>query len=161
MFAFSAAISHALSMKNPFLIFKSFTPVLLLGAALAARADDIKLDWQSSGVSKMAGYYRPVRLELSLNKPSGIKAVPADLTAPLYGKLQFGPADAPTTFFVIVDEPEGKPSRLFVDANANGDLTDDPPTEWKGRPDKGTDGTELTTCIGGAALQLASGAEKL
>ena len=148
-------------MKNRFLIFNSLLSALLLGAAFAASTDGIHLDWQSSGVSKTAGYYRPARLELSRARPDGIKAVPGDLSAPLYGKLQLGPAEAPTTFFVIVDEPEGKPSRLFVDANANGDLSDDPPAEWKGRPEKGNDGTELTTYLGGADLQLAYGAEKL
>jgi thiol-disulfide isomerase/thioredoxin len=119
------------------------------------------LDWQASGVSKTMGYYRPMRLTLSPDKPDGIKTVPADLAAPLYGKLQLGAAEAPTTFFVIVDEPEGKPSRLFVDANANGDLTDDPPAEWKGKPVKGTNGVELTTYSGGAYLETAYGAEKL
>jgi thiol-disulfide isomerase/thioredoxin len=107
------------------------------------------------------GYYRPVRLVLSADKPDGLKAVPPDLAAPLYGKLQLGPADAPTTFFVIVDEPEGKPSRLFVDANANGDLTDDPPTTWNGKPDKSGDGTVLTMYMGGADFQVPYGAEKL
>ena len=133
----------------------------LLGAAFVANADDIKLEWQASGVMKKAGYYRPMRLILSPEKPDGIKTAPSDLAAPLYGKLQLGPADAPTTFFVILDEPEGKPSRLFVDANANGDLTDDPPTEWKPRTDKGANGMELTMYLGGAELQLAYGAEKV
>ena len=81
--------------------------------------------------------------------------------APLYGQLKLGPAEAPTTYFVIVDEPEGKPSRLFVDANGNGDLTDDPPTEWKGRPEKTGNGMELTTTMGGANLQMTYGAEKV
>jgi hypothetical protein len=148
-------------MMKRFIFPPSCHALLLFGAALAASADDIKMDWQPSGVTTKAGYYRPLHLVLSPEKPDGIKVLPADLAAPLFGKLQLGPAEAPTTFFVIVDEPEGKPSRLFVDANANGDLTDDPPAEWKGRPEKGTNGTELTTFLGGAELQLAYGAEKL
>src|ERR1700733_1472618 len=140
-------------MKRFFLLNMGL-PFLLLCGALAAGAEDIKLDWQSSGMAKKLGYYRPLQLALSPDKPDGLKAVPADLAAPLYGKLQLGPAEAPVTFFVIVDEPEGKPSRLFVDAHANGDLTDDPPTEWKGRSEKAGDGTELTTHIGGANLQM-------
>jgi thiol-disulfide isomerase/thioredoxin len=148
-------------MTKGFSTSKSFHAILLFGAAFIASADDVKLAWQPSGVSKTMGYYRPMRLTLSPDKPDGLKAVPADLAAPLYGKLQLGPAEAPTTFFVIVDEPDGKPSRLFVDANANGDLTDDPPADWKGKPVKGTNGTELTTCMGGANLETAYGAEKL
>jgi peroxiredoxin len=148
-------------MKDRFLLLISSPTLLLLGSNLIASADDVKMDWQSSGVSSKAGYYRPLHLELSSVKPDGIKTAPADLAAPLYGKLQLGPAEAPTTFYVIVDEPEGKPSRLFVDANGNGDLTDDPPTEWKARPEKGPDGAELNTYLGGAELQVPYGAEKL
>ena len=124
-------------MKNRFLISNHSLPAYSSAPPSRRAADDIKMDWQSSGVSKTTGYYRPVVSNSLVDKPDGIKAVPADLAAPLYGKLQLGPAEAPTTFFVIVDEPEGKPSRLFVDANANGDLTDDPPAEWKGRPREG------------------------
>ena len=94
-------------MTKRFFLIKSFHAILLLGAALAVRADDIKLDWQSPGVSKKLGY-RPQRLILSADKPDGIKAVPGDLAAPLYGKFRLGPAEAPTTIFVIVVEPEGK-----------------------------------------------------
>jgi thiol-disulfide isomerase/thioredoxin len=161
MLASSAAFPHFAPMRKGFFPSKSFHAILVVGAAFTASADDVKLDWQPSGVSKTMGYYRPMRLMLSPDKPDGIKAVPADLAAPLYGKLQLGPAEAPTTFFVIVDEPEGKPSRLFVDANANGDLTDDPPSEWKGNPEKGKDGMDLTTYMGGAYLETAYGAEKL
>jgi peroxiredoxin len=161
MVAFAAPPpQHAVKMKR-FFFPKLYPALALLGVSLAAVADDVKLDWQPSGAVQSAGYYRPLHLVLSPEKPGGIKAVPADLTAPLYGQLQLGPAEAPTTFFVILDEPEGKPSRLFVDANANGDLTDDPPTEWKARPSKGTAGTDYTMYIGGADLQLAYGAEKL
>jgi thiol-disulfide isomerase/thioredoxin len=147
-------------MKSIFLS-KSFHAILLFGAAFIASADDVKMDWQPSGVFRKTGYYRPMQLALSPDKPDGIKAVPADLAAPLYGKLQLGPAEAPTTFFVIVDEPEGKPSRLFVDANANGDLTDDPPMEWKGNAVKGSQGIELTNYMGGTDFETAYGAEKL
>jgi thiol-disulfide isomerase/thioredoxin len=157
---FGASSPHIASMMKRFFLPKMGQALLLLGAAFIASADDIKLDWQSSGVSKEIGYYRPLRLVLSPDKPAGIKAVPADLSAPLYGRLQFGPAEAPSTFFVIVDEPAGKPSRLFVDANANGDLTDDPPTEWSGRPEKTAGGLELTTYLGGADLQMTYDTEK-
>jgi thiol-disulfide isomerase/thioredoxin len=148
-------------MKNWFLLLLSRGALLFLGVSLAARAEDVKMDWLSSGAARKSGYFRPLHLVLSPVKPDGIKTLPPDLTAPLYGKLELGPAEAPTTFYVIVDEPEGKPSRLFVDANANGDFTDDPAPEWKGDPDKGPDGIDLTQHSGGADLQVPYGAEKL
>jgi thiol-disulfide isomerase/thioredoxin len=146
-------------MMKRFFFFKMGCACLLLGAAFAANADDVKLDWQASGAAK-AMSSPPVQLSLSPDKPDGLKAVPPGLAAPLYGKLQLGPAEAPSTFFVILDEPDGKPSRLFVDANGNGDLTDDPPAQWEESPVQGADGVEYTNHTGGADLQLAYGAEK-
>jgi thiol-disulfide isomerase/thioredoxin len=139
----------------------SLFAALLIGTALAAGAEDVKLDWQPSGASRKAGYYRPVRLTLSSAKPNGLKAAPAGLESPLYGKLQLGPGESPSTFLVVLDEPEGKPARLFVDANANGDLTDDAPVEWKSFDYKGKEGQNLTRCSGSADLQAAYGPEKL
>jgi thiol-disulfide isomerase/thioredoxin len=37
-------------------------------------------------------------------------------------------------FLAVLDEPAGKPSRLWVDSNGNGDLTDDGATEWAVQP---------------------------
>jgi len=140
---------------------KPLVALIIIGTALAAGAEDVKMDWQPSGASKKLGYYRPTHVALSSTKPDGLKSAPANLEAPLYGALQLGPAESPTTFYVVIDEPEGKPARLFVDANANGDLTDDPPVEWKGTPYKGKDKTDLTRYVGSADLQTAYGAEKL
>jgi thiol-disulfide isomerase/thioredoxin len=148
-------------MKIRFLVLISSCAWLSLGTGFVAGADDVKMEWQSSGVMEKIGSYRPLHLVLSPVKPDGIKVQPADLAAPLYGKLELGPTEAPTTFFVIVDEPEGKPARLFVDANANGDLTDDPPAEWKSRSSKGENGVELTSYSGGADLLVSYGTEKL
>jgi peroxiredoxin len=140
---------------------ESLFAALLIGTTFAAGAEEVKLDWLASGATQKTGYYRPQRVTLSSAKPDGLKAAPTDVQAPLYGKLQLGPAESPTGFFVVIDEPEGKPARLFVDANANGDLTDDPPVEWKGRAYKGQNGADLTSYSGGADLPLAYGAEKL
>jgi thiol-disulfide isomerase/thioredoxin len=134
---------------------------LLIGTALAAGAEEVKLDWLPSGATKKLAYYKPARLTLSSTKPDGLKVAPADLQAPLYGKLQLGPAESPTTFLLVIDEPDGKPARLFIDANANGDLTDDPPVEWKAVSYKARDGAELTRCTGSADLLAAYGPEKL
>jgi thiol-disulfide isomerase/thioredoxin len=133
----------------------------LIGAPFTVGAEDVKLDWQPSGATTKAGYYMPARITLSSIKPDGLKTAPADLEAPLYGSLQLGPTESPTTFYVVIDEPDGKPARLFVDANANGDLTDDPPVEWKGRTYKAQDATEFTSSAGSADLQAAYGAQKL
>jgi peroxiredoxin len=114
----------------------------------------------SGGMQKLGGY-KPQRLELSSTKPDKLKTAPADLAAPLYGSFKLGAAEAQGTFLVIVDEPEGKPARLFVDANGNGDLTDDGEAEWKARTSKGAQGAEVTMYSGGATFHVSYGAKAL
>jgi len=138
-------------------------PLLALLAAplLAASAADSEVKLKvlpSGGAVKMGGYY-PLRLTLSEEKPADLGKLPGDLTAPLYGEFKLGPADAPKSFRVVLDEPEGKPSRLFVDANGNGDLTDDPAPEWTSRPVKGSDGKDYTQFAGATKVELRMGSE--
>jgi thiol-disulfide isomerase/thioredoxin len=135
--------------------------VSLMSFIASGRADEIKLKLISTGATPKLGGYMPVRIQLSSIKPDALQKAPADLESPLYGVLKLGPAGSPTTFCIIVDEPEGKPSRLFVDANGNGDLTDDPPTVWNARKQSASDGMELTTYSGGATLKVPYGKEIL
>ena len=106
------------------------------------------------------GGYMPQRLAISTTKPDGIKKLPTDLAAPLFGTITLGPADSATSIAVVLDEPEGKPSRLFVDANVNGDLTDDPAPVWGSRPVKGSDGKEYQQFSGSSKLNIAFGKEQ-
>lgn len=126
---------------------------------LAVAAEDVKLRLLSSGgMSKMGGYY-PLRLALSAEKPEATQKLPADLAAPLFGTFKLGPAGAPTAIAVVLDEPDGKPSRLFVDANANGDLTDDPAPAWNSRNVKGSDGKDYQQYSGSAKVIVPLGKE--
>jgi thiol-disulfide isomerase/thioredoxin len=107
------------------------------------------------GAMAKIGYYPPMRAEMSAAQPPTIRKAPAGLAAPLYGSLPFG---GQSCAFVL-DEPEGKPARLFVDTNGNGDLTDDPSCEWTAKTDAGKDGKPSTMYNGSAQLNLGS-AEK-
>jgi peroxiredoxin len=60
---------------------------------------------------------------------------------------------------VIVDEPEDKPARLFVDANGDGDLTNDPAAEWETRMVPENNGAELKQSKGGAMVKVRYDAE--
>jgi thiol-disulfide isomerase/thioredoxin len=133
--------------------------VSVMVAAVSTRADEVHLKMLSSGAMPKLGGYMPQKLELSSAKPDSLKKAPADLAAPLYGELKLGPADSPATFVVILDEPEGKPSHLYVDANANGDLTDDSVAEWTPHTNKGKDGVEYTMYMGGANMKMHFGEE--
>lgn len=127
--------------------------------AVAAAAPDLQFKLLSSGGAAKAGTYLPQRLAISAENPEGIKKLPSDLAAPLFGTLKLGPAESPTAIAVVLDEPDGKPSRLFVDANANGDLTDDPAPVWNPRNVKGSDGRDYQQFSGNAKVTVALGKE--
>ncbi len=103
---------------------------ILLAAAIGAGADGITSSFVASGATAKSGGYSPIQCKLSSDE-SGIKKKPADLSNPTFGKLVFGK----TSIAVILDEPEGKPARLFVDTNNDGDLSNDA-AKWDARPNK-------------------------
>lgn len=108
-------------------------------------AEEVRLDLEPSGIDSYLQAYRPMQLELDLEKPAGIKKLPAGLVAPRYGKLKLGPRERPSRYYVVLDAPQGEDARLFVDANGNGDFRDDPPAEWQ----RSLAGTKY---VGGATL---------
>ena len=141
----------------------SFRPGILLtfvasacAIAPAAHTQEASLKWMGDKASTELGGYMPQRLKLSASKPASVKKAPDDLASPLYGEIKFGPAESAATHVLILDEPEGKPSRLFLDSNANGDLTDDAPTRWADKKMPGRGGSEVVIHMGEATLKLAS-----
>src|SRR6266536_31670 len=128
--------------------------LIWLGWTGAGFAQEANLKWQSADMTKELGGYMPQRLKLSTNKPVQLKKVPDGVTAPLYGELTIGPKESPAHCLVLVDEPEGKPSQLFVDANGNGDLTDDPVVEWIDRAIPSRNGTENVVHVGEALVKI-------
>ena len=128
---------------------------LCAGPGLAA---EVKLTLEPSGASEKLGGYIPQRAVLSSEKPEGLKKLPKGLAAPRYTQIKIGSAEAPATVQVVLDEPAEGPSRLWVDSNANGDLTDDPAAEWKARTNS-AGGRSLLTHIGGALVQVPGGAQ--
>ncbi len=117
----------------------------VLAGTSAAFADEIHLKLVPKGGSSKVGYYAPQRATLTAEKPATVKTAPADLSSPMYGKFETGSG---TEF--ILDEPDGKPARLFVDTNRNGDFTDDEKIDWKGKESKS--GDTATTMYSGAAM---------
>jgi len=122
-----------------------------------AAAQEVKFALVPVAAKVEIGSYTPQRLRLSASKPPAAKYLPANLSAPLFSVLSLGPKESPTTIVVVLDEPDGAPARLFVDANGNGDLRDDPPTEWTPRPYKSPDGQRWTSYGGGARVKVDYG----
>jgi len=124
-------------------------PLILAGLATPQKADTFTLEPVAKGAMPMIGYYAPQRLALSETKPDSVKALPASVTKPVFGELMMGGVK----HLIVVDEPEGKPSQLFVDTNGDGDLTNDGASEWKPAEYKGADGTAFTRYMGSATVE--------
>jgi thiol-disulfide isomerase/thioredoxin len=106
--------------------------------AVAFLAATPTLTFIPSGMTRLMGGYRPVRAEMSSINP-GLRKIPAGLQAPMFGKLKVGEQE----FAFILDEPSDSASKLFVDTNGDGDLTNDPATNWKVREQNGQNGAAM------------------
>jgi peroxiredoxin len=126
----SPNFNRAALAGTPFHAVVGLSALLLTSALPASGQEAFKLNWKASGITDQAMGYRPHSVMLATNAPEGLKKAPAGLSSPLYGSFEMGPDKSPTTFLVILDTADGKPTRLFVDGNANGDLTDDASSPW-------------------------------
>ena len=127
----------------------------MLPNLLVARADDTAsadLKILPSGAMPKLGGYMPQRLTLSTDKPADLKKAP-ELSAPLYGTLKFGGKD----YLIALDEPDGKDATLHVDANGNGDLTDDEAATWTKKEFPAGNGKTATQYMGHFTLPLQTG----
>jgi thiol-disulfide isomerase/thioredoxin len=118
--------------------------VVSLTAPELLPAGEIQETFLSEGVTQRVGGYRPIRAEMD-QEASIVTKAPEDLTAPKFGWIEIGEQK----WAFALDEPEEGDARLFVDTNADGDLTNDPATEWKAR-EQG----EFKTHFGRAQVQL-------
>ena len=120
---------------------------LLLLVASGAMNDEVSMKFVASGATAKAGRYRPIRADMS-EKTDSVKVAPEGLASPKYGTLELGEK----SWGFILDEPEGKDAKLFVDSNGDGDYTNDPETKWIGKT-----ANKLTMYEGETQVQLAEG----
>jgi hypothetical protein len=97
-------------------------------AATVGSPQEVATKFIASGVTARVGGYVPIRAEMNGTADSVTQA-PEGLEAPKYGKLKLGTQ----SWAFILDEPDDKPAKLYVDANGDGDLTNDAPTAWSAR----------------------------
>src|SRR6476469_3601531 len=116
-------------------------------AFCALTANDVKLTFVPSGATAKIGGYSPIRAEMDA-KTDSVKKAPEGLAAPKYGQLKL---DQQSWSFIL-DEPEGKPAKLFVDTNGDGDLTNDIEVLWSPRTQNGQ-----TMYQGSATVNLKDG----
>jgi thiol-disulfide isomerase/thioredoxin len=135
------------------------TTLASLTALAAGGGEPVTFKPIASGGMAKIGYYAPQRAELTEARPETVKKVPEGLTAARYATLGTRSANPKAVFHVLLDEPEGQPARLWVDANGDGDFTNDPATAWEGKPGGEVEGKALTMYNGGADIDLGTGTD--
>lgn len=97
---------------------------LSLLTVLAGKSD-VEMKLIPTGATQKTGGYRPIRAILGTE--TSIKVKPAGLTNPMFSAIKLGDK----SISIILDEPEGKPAKLYIDSNGDGDLTNDPAAVWE------------------------------
>jgi thiol-disulfide isomerase/thioredoxin len=116
-------------------------------SAVELQAQTLKETFMGSGVTRKVGGYRPVRSVM--DKESDIvKVAPENLEAPRYGLIQVGEQ----SWAYILDERADGNDGLYIDTNADGDLTNDPQAKWTSAK-RG----EYTMFNGSGEIELAKG----
>lgn len=105
---------------------------------------EIPSEFIPDGVTRRVGGYRPLRSQLG-EDASSIAVAPDGLANPQYGFIEWDNAK----WAYILDEPDEGEARLYVDSNADGDLTNDPKATWTGRK-----AGEFTMYDGSAKIDL-------
>ncbi len=110
------------------------TLLVTVSAALGFQGTAQKLKLDKSVVR----YYRPVRIELKEKAAVALTKEPEYKGKVRYGVIKLGDATE-NQVVVALDEPaDGKPT-LYLDRNANGDLTDDGDAAWGRELGQGSD----------------------
>lgn len=88
---------------------------------------DVTEKFIPSGVTAKVGGYRPIPVEMDLEADI-ISQAPEGLESPKYGKFEIGDK---SWAFILDEHGDGK---IYIDTNADGDLTNDPEANWKSKP---------------------------
>lgn len=92
----------------------------------------IPLQWHAEGGFRRVGSYKPILLKTTPNKPDHVSRTPDNLIRPFYAEVKLGSKTLSkfNTLTFLVDRAVGKTeTRVILDSNGNGDLTDDSPAE--------------------------------
>ncbi|MGC8668279.1 MAG: TlpA family protein disulfide reductase [Chthonomonadales bacterium] len=106
--------------------------------------------------------YYPIQISLTTQKPPGIRKEPSYAGSPKYAVVHLGNGPR-SAYLIALDEPAQGEWRIYVDANRNGDLTDDGTGAWSrkvqrnGRTLYGPNTYHLRASWGSAVKETSSG----
>lgn len=132
--------------------------VMTLAASLCAAAasgQSVEMTYKPTGAHHALRFFDAQTLSLSPTRPESVKKLPKDVTAAEFGTLKLGPVEKQTSFtFALVGSDTASP-KIFVDANADGDLSNDPAPDWNAQPYyRAPEGSKFNRYLGSAELQL-------
>jgi peroxiredoxin len=120
------------------------------------QAQEVKLEWMPKGFFEITRYHRPRALNLSEVKPDHISKLPEALVKPQFASIEIGPKDARMKVGIVIEQLGLKEARMWLDANGDGDLTNDPAVDWQPRVTKG-DAREKVGWGGDAQVSVKHG----
>jgi thiol-disulfide isomerase/thioredoxin len=98
----------------------------LLCLSMSVQADEAVTAMMEARVTGGLHAMSARKLVLTATKPANVTAEPAYRYKPMYGVIHLGDAKQNEIVVVLDTAPGVTHPRIFVDANGNGDLTDDP-----------------------------------
>lgn len=134
------------------------TPAIL-STSMLTRAEETSLTFAERGGREVVGIDRLRYASLSETKPESLTKVPDGLVNPRYGVLEVTAVKGRVYHVIVVEPAEGATegtSQVYVDANGDGDMTNDPAPTWNrvARPTR--EGSELHDHLGGVMLTFGS-----
>ena len=132
--------------------------LIVKGEKVASTALEMKPDVLTSEMHRKSFLMSyPRLLKLSIEKPPTLRKEPVYVGSPRYGTVTAG--TGPRSAFDVVFDESDAGTKLYVDADHDGDLTDDPPVVWDVvKTDKGK--TFLETLLRLTASWSATGGSK-
>lgn len=119
----------------------------------AAPAEEVRLQWMNAGMYSKVHYQAPVVTKFLQQQPAQIVKVPEGLVDPQYVLLETGPRAQRKLVGLILDQRTPREAHLWVDANGDGDLTNDPEAKWVSAA-RGPEGREIISWHGEASVQI-------
>ncbi|MBB5034905.1 redoxin domain-containing protein [Prosthecobacter vanneervenii] len=132
---------------------KPFMLSLCLLSLASAPAEEVRLEWMSTGMYYKVHYHSPTVTRFLQEKPAEIVKVPEGLVSPQYVLLETGPKKQRKLLGLILDQRSPKEAHMWLDANGDGDLTNDPKVKWESAV-RGPEDRKIISWHGEASVQI-------
>jgi len=127
----------------------------LCAGAFAGQAQSFQPTWQESGMTHLANLPF-IFYELKTDAPEALKHVPADVTDPLFVSFLSGTEKPRLAHSIMIEVKDNVPTRLFVNANADGEFSKDEIFNWEPRELTANDGAKAVQYLCSVRMKLTS-----